>query len=133
MSGVAIVRYLLANNAGLTAVVPATKIMAGPIPLNTVLPAISVAQISGVQRLNVAMNVIERLTTDRVQVTVLAKTYPVQKSILALIRAACPNSKGAINGVDVDSILPDVESLDMYDDTTGICMQSQDFIVKFNR
>lgn len=133
MSGVAVIRYLLANNATLTAQVPAAKIMAGPIPINTVLPAISVAQVSGVQNLNVAMNSTPRLITDRVQVTVMANTYPLQKSILALIRAACPHTRGTINGIDCDSILPDAEGPDFRDDVAAIFMQSQDYMVKFNR
>jgi len=133
MSGVAVVRFLLANNAALIAQVPAAKIMAGPIPMNTVLPAISVAQVSGVQRNMVGMNAVKYQVTDRVQVTVMASTYPLQKSILALIRAACPHTRGTINGINCDSILPDVEGPDFRDDTAAIYMQSQDYIVKFNR
>ena len=133
MSGVAIVRHLLANNAALVAQVPATKIMAGQIPINTILPAISVAHISGVQRNIVAMNAEKYQVTDRVQVTVMAGTYGLQKSILALIRAACPHTRGTVNGFDCDSILPDVEGPDFRDDAAAIFMQSQDFIVKFSR
>lgn len=133
MSGVAVIRHLLANNAALTAQVSASKIMAGPIPINTVLPAISVAQVSGVQRNMMGMNSAKYLVTDRVQVTVMAASYALQKSILALIRAACPNSRGTINGVDCDSVLPDTEGPDFRDDAAAIYMQSQDFIVKFSR
>lgn len=133
MSGVAVIRHLLASNATLIGQVPAAKIMAGPIPINTALPAISVAQVSGMQRNIVGMNAAKYMATDRVQVTVMAATYPLQKSILALIRAACPNTRGTVNGVDCDSILPDVEGPDFRDDTAAIFMQSLDFIVKFNR
>ena len=44
MSGVSIIRWLLANNVPVQAVIPATRIMAGVLPLNTVMPAIAVTQ-----------------------------------------------------------------------------------------
>ena len=133
MSGVAIARALLAANAPLTAAVPAARIFAGAIPLNTPLPAISIAEITGRQRNTVAMTEAKKLVTERVQVTVCAKSYPSQKSILALIRAALPLSRGIVNGFTCDSILPDDEGPDFYDSTAIIYEQSQDFFVKFLR
>ena len=133
MSGVAVVRFLLANNAALFAVVPAAKIMAGVVPLNTVLPAISVMEVSGVPRNTVEQSEPKKFITERVQVSVLAKTYPEQKSILALVRAALPTSRGTVNGVAVDGILPDVEGPDFYDDSLVIYMGSQDFFIRFTR
>ena len=132
MSGVAIVRALLVSNAALLAAVPAAKIMAGAIPLATVLPAISVAQISSTERHTVAM-VGQKLITERVQVTVCAKSYPTQKSILALVRAALPVSRGVVAGFDCDSVLADSEGPDIYDPDAVIYEQSQDFFVKFSR
>jgi hypothetical protein len=132
MSAVAVIRYLLANNATLIAQVEATKIMAGAIPINTVLPAISVMEVSTVDRNNVGMNETSVLHTSRVQITVLAKTYAAQKSILALVRKACPNQRGTISGVGVDSILPDGAGPDLYDDAAVIYMQSRDFMVMWS-
>jgi len=134
MSGVAIVRYLLSQNANLIAEVPAAKIQAGVIPLNTVLPAISVMQVSGVPRNTVAMTSgATVLVTDRVQVTVMASNYPSQKSILALVRAALPVSDGTVNGFAVDSILPDGDGPDFFDAALGIYMQSSDWMTRFRR
>lgn len=133
MSGVAIVRALLAGNAALLASVPATRIFAGAIPLNTQLPAISVTQVSGTERSTVAMNEAKRLVTERVQVTVCTKTYPAKKSLLALARAALPNTRGAINGFDCDSVLPGPEGPDLDDPATAIYEQAQDFFVRFAR
>ena len=133
MSGVAIIRSILAANTALTAQVPATKILAGVIPLNTVLPAISIAQISGVQNNTLGMNGAKYLATDRVQVTVMAKTYPTQKQILELVRAACPNTRGIINTFACDSILPDTTGPDIYDSENIIYFQSLDFKVTFAR
>lgn len=133
MSGVAIVRYLLANNNGVLAQVPAARIQAGILPLATVLPAISLKQVSGISRNTVAMNSQKYLWTERVQVTVLAKDYPAKKTLLGLVRAALPLSRGTVNGFDCDSILDDIEGPDLDDAETGIYEQSQDYMVRFSR
>ena len=132
MSGTAIVRYLLANNTPLVAVVPAARIMAGALPLNTVLPAISVTQVSGVPFPLIKTSETS-IHKDRVQVTVLATTYPEQKSILALVRAAVVSSHGTVNGLAVDGITRDTEGPDVYSDNPIIYTQSQDHIVRFPR
>jgi hypothetical protein len=131
MSAVKVIRYLLANSAPLIAAVPAAKIMAGVIPIETVLPAIAVSHISTVEGNTVAMNGATVLATSRVQVTVQTKTYAEQESILELVRKACPVSRATINGVIVDSIIPDIAGPDFRDDEAGIFMRSRDFIVRF--
>lgn len=141
MSGVSAVRYILANNAALLAVVPSGKIFAGVVPLNTALPAISVTQISGVPHLTVAMTEAGKIQTERVQVTVLVKGpaanppglgYAGQKSLMRLVLAALPNQSGTLNTVKVDSILPDSEGPDLFDDATGVYEQGRDFIVRYH-
>lgn len=129
MSGVAVVRSLLAANSGVIAQVPATKIFSGIIPQGSI-PAIGVSEITGQERLTVAMTG-TKLRTERVQVTVQTKTYPTKKSILALVRAACRNRNGTVNNVEVDSILADIEGPDLDDPDAQIFTQSQDFIVKW--
>lgn len=131
MSAVNVVRYILANNATLLAAVPAARIMAGVIPIETVLPAISVNHISTIERTTVSMTEATVMATSRVQVTVMTKTYAQQKSILELVRKAMPNTNGSVNGVTVDSILPEVAGPDLRDDDAKIFFQSRDFIVKF--
>lgn len=133
MSGVAIVRSLLATNVPLTTVIPAARIFSGAIPVNTTLPAIAVTQVSGVQRNLLGMNAATYMVTDRVQVTVLGKTYSLQKSYMDLIRAALPNSRGTINGFNTDSIVPDIQGPDMYDSAAIIYQQSHDYFVKYTR
>lgn len=131
MSAVKVIRYLLANNANLIAEVPATKITTGDIPINTVLPAIAVSHISTVVHDTVAMNSTTLLKTGRVQVTVFAKTYPQQATILNLVRKACPVTRATVNGVVVDSILTDTAGPDFYESDPEIYIQSQDFMVRF--
>jgi len=133
VSGVIVIRSLLAANSALTSQVPASRIMAGVIPLNTALPAISIAQISGVQRPTVGMNEATKFYTDRVQVTCMAKTYPVQKQILALVQAACPNTHATVNGVDCDSVIQDTIGPDIFDADQSLYFQSVDFKVTYRR
>ncbi len=133
MSGVIIARGLLAANMALVAVVPSTKIMAGVIPINTILPAISVAQISGTTRNTVSMNEAKVLATDRVQITAMAKTYAQQKQIIGLIQNAMKNTYGLVSGIQCDSITTDVQGPDIFDAEAIIYFQSIDFMIKFSR
>lgn len=134
MSGVAVVRYLLANNASLIAVVPATRIVGGPLALNAVLPALSVMSVDLVQGfLDVSMASANHYVVERVQVTAFTKDYASKKTILDLVRAALPHTRGSVNGILCDSILPDGTGPDL-DDPEGdqIFTQSRDYIVKWN-
>lgn len=130
MSDVKVIRYLLANHAPLVAVVPATKIMASVIPQGTAMPAIAVSHVSGVWGSEISQQ--SRYCTARVQVTVMAASYAQQKQIMALVRAAVPRTRGAINGVAVESILREPDGPDFRNDEQAIFLQTQDFFVKFN-
>ena len=132
MSGTAIIKSLLGANAALVAQVPATRIFVGDVPLNTTLPAISVKRISGTSFLPVAMNLTTTFQTQRIQVTLLTKTA-AQDAIWALIRPALPNTRGTVSTFAVDSILPDIEGPDMFDQVAVIYQQSTDYMVKFAR
>ena len=57
--------------------------------------------------------------------------YVGVKALMALILTACPNQKGSINGVTVDSRLPDDEGPDLQDDATAVYAGSRDFFVKW--
>jgi len=87
MNGVIVVRSLLVADTGLTALVPEARIAAGSLPQGTVLPAFSLMSVSSVDR-NIPAPGPTRRVTERVQVTVLARTYPETKTILAAVRKA---------------------------------------------
>ena len=138
MSAVAVIRYLLANAAAVTAVVPATRILPGVPPVNTAMPALAVTKISGTEALTVAMTESGRMHTERVQVTAYVKQaqaagtdYPGLEALLTLVGAACANRNGTVNGVRVDSILPAGEGPDIPPDESMILERSRDFIVKW--
>lgn len=131
MSGVAIIRNLLVANANLTAVVSANNIIAGTLPLNITVPAISIEDISGVPRRNMGMVSNTYLFTDRVRIDVKAGTYPQKKSVLELVRLALPNRRGAVGNYTVDSVLPDSKGPDRDDPEIGLYFQYRDYIVKY--
>lgn len=132
MSGSAITRYLLANNATLTATVSADKIKPGLIPINTALPAISVRQISGREH-QVIKRGSNQLVSERIQITAQAKTYTEQKAIIALIREALPGTHGTVNGFTVDSLTYESDGPDLEYENPVIFEQSLDYFVKFIR
>lgn len=138
MSGVAIIRYLLSHNAGVLAVVPADRIKAGDLRLTVVLPAISVKKIDGMRRENVAADARKRMWRERVQVSPLVKDpfatpagtgYAGVDQLLDLCVEALPCTRGLVNGIYCDSILPDLEGPDEFDEVDGIHSGSQDFMV----
>lgn len=132
MSGPAVVAYLLSQSAPLTAAVPAARILAAPeLPPKTALPAINVVGISSVPRVPVAAGAAGRLFTERVQVMVHAKSGASLASILALVLAALPVSRGTVNGVKVDAVLPDIEGVDLSQPEAGIFEKSWDFTVRW--
>lgn len=139
MSGIAVIRYLLAHDAPLNAVIPAARIMAGDVDLKTTLPAIGIRQVSSIRRNTISMNEPRTLVTERVQVSVYVKAYEQGgadysglETALRLVRQACPNQHGTVNGIDVDSILPDSEGPDLPGDETAILQRSQDLFVRWS-
>lgn len=131
MNGVIVVRSLLVADTALTALVPEARIAAGTLPQGTVLPAISLMSVSSVDR-NIPAPGPKRRVTERVQITVLARTYPETKAILAAIRTAAADQMPAIDGLADVTVHTDSAGPDFLDEETGIHMQSQDFRVAFN-
>ena len=131
MNGVIAVRSLLVADTGLTALVPEARIAAGSLPQGTVLPAISLMSVSSVDR-NIPAPGPKRRVTERVQVTVLARTYPETKAILAAVRKAADDQMPQIDGLTEVTVHTDSAGPDFLDEETGIQMQSQDFRVAFN-
>jgi hypothetical protein len=132
MSGVAIICYLLSTNTPVTSVCPKTRILGDVLPLGITLPAISVMKIGRSPRITVAMRDTTKVHTERVQVTVAAKTRPAAQGLLNLVLTACPNTHATVNGIECDSILPEPEGPDFTDVDTEIRFGTRDFIVKWS-
>ncbi len=131
MNGVIAVRVLLVADTGVTSLVPVARIAAGMLAQGTDLPAISLMSVSSVDR-NVPAPGAKRRVTERVQVTVLARTYPEVKAILAAVRNAAADQMPAIDGLTEVTVHTDYAGPDFLDEETGIHMQTQDFRVSFN-
>lgn len=131
MNGVIAVRSLLVADTGVTSLVPVARIAAGMLPQGTDLPAISLMSVSSVDR-NVPAPGAKRRVTERVQVTVLARTYPEVKAIIAAARQAAADRMPTIDGLFDVTVHTDSAGPDFLDEETGIHMQTQDFRVSFN-
>lgn len=127
MSGVAIIYKLLAAAQPIAA----ANIFSGFVP-NGIKPAICITQVSSLPRNTVSMND-RAFVTDRVQVTVYAKSYAQAKTIIAACRTALPVSHKFVGNYECEAILPDTDGPDMYDEQTELHEQSVDFIVKYLR
>jgi hypothetical protein len=131
MNGVIVVRSLLVTDTGLTALVSVPRIVAGSLPQDTELPAISLMSVSSVDR-NIPAPGPKRRVTERVQITVLARTYPEAKTLIAAVRAAAADQMPEIDGLTDITVHTDSAGPDFLDEETGIHMQTQDLRVSFN-
>jgi hypothetical protein len=131
MNGVIAVRTLLVGDTGVTALVSEARIAAGMLPQGTVLPAISLMSVSSVDR-NIPAPGPTRRVTERVQMTLLAASYPQVKAILAAVRKAAADQRPTIDGLYDVTVHTDTVGPDFLDEETGIHMQSQDLRVSFN-
>lgn len=131
MSGVAIIGELFNASTPLLTAVPTDRIKAGALPQNIALPALAATSVSVVDR-NTVKDGTTRRVTERVQVTVLARTYAEMLAVLALVRAACASKRGTFAGKTVVVVLLDGAGPDFMDDAASIWMKTQDFRVSFN-
>lgn len=130
MSGVAIINFLLRADSVVVAAVGTANIKSGVLPKDQTLPAIAITSISAVDR-----NIIDPASTvrvrERVQVTVLASTYPALKPIMQKVRHACRDKRSATGFTGV-LVLTDGTGPDDFGDELGLYLQTQDFLVTFD-
>lgn len=132
MDGVAAIRYLLANNAPMVALVPAARISAGDLPQGVTLPAISVDFISGIDR-NIVEPGMTRHVTERVQVTCFASTYVSLKALQRAVKTACADTFPTISGISNVVVHTDGQGPDFRDEANSIRMGTQDFRVSYTQ
>ena len=131
MNGVVAVRALLVAHTPLTSLVPVAQIVAGVVQQGSALPALSLMSVSSTDRNIIKAGAVRRVT-ERVQVTVLAATYPAAKSILKAVRQAAADRTPTIAGIGQVIVHTDSAGPDFLDEQAGIHMQTQDFRVSFN-
>lgn len=131
MSGVAILRELLAARSDVLALVPAARVVAGMLKQGSLLPALTLRQVDDNEEPTMARNTAKRMMRERVQVTVLANEWAAMKRLL---KAAEPGSgvhTGVVLGFKVCSILPAGTGPEIPVGDDGIFEQSRDFVVTF--
>ncbi|MBY0303616.1 MAG: DUF3168 domain-containing protein [Sphingomonas sp.] len=130
MNGVIAVRALLVAHAPLTTIVPSPRIVAGVIPEGSVMPTISLMSVSSVDR-NILQPGIHRHVSERVQVTVMATTYPAAKALMKAVRAAAADQSPSIAGLTAVTVHTDSAGPDFTDSVTSLHLQTQDFRVSY--
>lgn len=130
MSGVKIIRVLLLADSDVLVMVPASRVVAGTLPQGTTLPAISITEVSRVERVVLKASANSHCTS-RIQATVITDSYPAQKALLGAMRHACRDKIGLIAGIGGASVKLDSTGPDFNDPDTSFYMQSQDFKVSY--
>lgn len=130
MSAIKVIRALLAADAAVLALVPATRIVAGVLPQGTALPALAITEVSRTDR-NILHPGSTARSTARVQVTAIAASYATQKTLLQAVRHACRDKIGTVAGVPGVAVLLDGTGPDFNDSDTAFFMQTQDFMVGY--
>ncbi len=112
MDGVAIARAVMVGDAGVAALVPASRIYTGEtLPQSIELPAILIGFVSGVDR-NIPHPSATVFRTDRVQIEGHAATHPAREELMMAIWKAIANNPRAADGVTLhtDARGPDILS-----------------------
>jgi hypothetical protein len=117
----AAVRSLLLCNPAINNMIK-SRIFPQELPLDCVLPAISIYQIS---------NPYNRITgAPRVQISSWSKDYLQCQQLNKLVEKALDGYSGIIPGFEIISIIP-LNSLDIYEQTPGVYQVPYDFQVTY--
>lgn len=131
MSGVAILRALLAAHTPVANLVSAERVVAGILPQGATLPALSVHSVSENEEGTMARNMPNKMVRERVQVTALARDYTLMKRLIKAADLGAGVKTGFVLGFSVRSILPEGVGPEIPPGDSGIYEQSRDFMVTF--
>lgn len=131
MSGVAILRELLADHPPVTSIASASRVVAGILPEGAALPALSVHEVGNSEEPTIARNMPNRMIRERVQVTALSKDWAEMKRLLRAAALGPGVKTGFVKGYKVCSVLPVGTGPEIPPGTSGIYEQSRDFVVTF--
>ena len=128
----AIARALLLARPALVALVPAARVASGTLPNGTPLPAIGITVVSGTDRHSLK-GAAKVKVTNRIQLTVAAKTYPEKAAVMAEARKACRAFVGTLTGFSGPiTCRLDGEGPDFYVDGVAFAVQTQDLLITFD-
>lgn len=130
MTGAEIIGVLLLNHLPLLAAVPLERIKADALPDGVALPALLVTDISLVERLTLRRGEQVRVT-ERIRVTVRAKTGDERRAVMKLVRSCCAHFTGNMQGATGIAVLADGRGPGLTG-VGGSFEQAQDFRVTFS-
>ena len=131
MNGVAAVVQLLKADTGVTALVPSPRIMAGVLPLGSALPSIAVTPVSGTD-MQTHDEPGQRFVTDRVQVTVLAASYPELEAVMSVVKRAGDAKRPDVSGIFNVVVRTDGQGPWFMNEAASIHLRTQDFKVSYS-
>lgn len=103
MDGVAVVRSVLTADAGITAIVPVSRIVADDaLPQGIGLSAILIKLITGVDR-NIPHQSASVFRTDRVRIEGHARTMPEREQVMMAIWQALQNNQRPLSAVTLNT------------------------------
>lgn len=131
MNGIAAIRSVLVADSGMTAIVPAARIIAGPAKIGLELPFAMIERVSRNDR-NIPTPGPTRAVRERVRVTVVAANLPSREEVLRAVRhAAADQLYPTVPGISGVTIHTDGGGPPFYDDDYAGHRESQDFMVKY--
>lgn len=130
MKAVNVIRALLLAHPPVAALLGPTSVIIGTVKQG-VMPAIGITEISRNEQSTVARSGPAKMMRARIQVTVYASSYTMQKALLAAAGLGAGTHTGTVAGIAVRSVLPEGVGPDFSDDAAGIFEQSRDFIVTY--
>ena len=130
MDAVFVLRALLLAHGPVSAIA-GDRVTAGDVPQGEVLPAIGIKEISRSEQATASLSQSTVLVTARVQVTIHAKSYRVQKELLQAAKLAAGPHTGVIAGVTVRSVKRDIVGPDLSNPDAKTFEQSRDFKVVY--
>lgn len=132
MDAVAALRAVLVADAGVLALVPATRIIAGELPQGIELPAISITSVSLRPDKPLARETV-RAIWERGQLRIVGSSYPEQKAVGRAARRALDYEPDPIvPGISDVTIIEEGEGPDFYSEATQTYQGTQDYGVSYN-
>lgn len=128
MSAESAITALLLAAAPVTALV-ADRVYPGMLPEGRPLPALVVEHVSSSRIGRLDASAATHPVRTRMQVNLLASTYPQLKALRAAVTTALQYQRGNLGGSSVISVLPDSEGPDSHDPAMGVYHQPIDFMV----
>lgn len=131
MNGIVALRAVLIADATLTALVPAERIAAGILPLNTAAPFIQLTSIS-VNDLNIPSPGLTRFVTERVQVSVIAANDDSLRAVFAAMKSAAADQiNPVVSGISGVTIHTAGAGPDIVSEEASLYQKNLDFMVRY--